>query len=193
MHKREDTDIIKKLESEKKADRQEAMLSLYQLMYDKVRLYIEKNNGTAEEAKDVFQDSLLALFKHARNKRLGPEVNLKAYFFTICKNHWLKELQKKKRTVQLSPKHEQFSSVDPREAGMMTEEHNQLVDQLISKVGQSCYTILKYYYYERRRMKEIAQLMQLSSEQAAKDKKASCMKKLRALVRTNSYLLKLLK
>jgi len=193
MDKQSDAYIIEKLSSEKKSDRQDAMLYLYQLMYDKVQHYIKKNSGSASEAEDVFQDSLVALYKQARNEKLGDHIKLEPYFFTICKNHWLKELKKKKRTTELTSRHENISDQETQESILLTAERNALVEDLIGRFGDVCSQILRYYYYEKRRMKEIANLLSLSNEQAAKDKKASCMKKLRKLIKDNSHFLELLK
>ncbi len=193
MDKQTDAYIMEKLGSEDKADRQEAMLYLYQTMYDKVGYYIQKNSGTLMDTDDIFQDSLVELYKKARTGRLGDHIRLEAYFFTICKNHWLKELQKKKRTVALTHHHENVSEEETQESILLTKERNALVDQLISRFGTTCYQVLRYYYYDKRRMKEIANLLSLSNEQAAKDKKNSCMKKLRKLIKENSHYLELLK
>jgi len=193
MNKQSDAYIIEKLSSSQEADRQEAMLYLYQTMFDKVQFYIQKNSGLVSETDDVFQDSLVALYKQARNNRLGDHIRLEAYFFTICKNHWLKELEKKKRTVELTADHERTSETENQETVLMTEERNVLVDNLIGRFGTTCYKILRYFYYEKRRMKEITRLLSLTNEQAAKDKKASCMNKLRKLIKDNPRFLELLK
>ncbi len=193
MNKQRDAYIIKKLSSEQKPDREEAMLYLYQQMYDKVQHYILKNNGSTYETEDVFQDSLIALYKHARAGRLGAHIKLEAYFFTICKNHWLKELQKKKRTVAFTDQHENISIEESQESILLNDERKMLMDQVLRRIGEVCYKILQYYYCEKRRMREIARLMSLTNEQAAKDKKSSCMKKLRILIRENPHLLELLK
>ena len=193
MNKQADAYIIGKLVSEHKSDRQEAMLYLYEAMYDQVQRYVQKNSGTPSEVEDVFQDSLIALYKHARAEKLGNHIQLKAYFFTICKNHWLKELQKKKRTIELTEKHESIYEAETQESILISDEQNNLVDSLIQRFGTGCYKLLRFYYYEKRRMKEIAGLMSLSNEQAAKDKKASCMKKLRTLIKDNQHYLELLK
>ncbi len=193
MNKQSDAYLIQKMSSEHKPDRQEAMLYFYQGMYDKVQHYVQKNSGDSTDVDDVFQDSLVALYKLAREEKLGDHIRLEAYFFTICKNHWLKELQKKKRTVELTKKYENVSGDISQEAILITEERNALVEKLITQVGGICYKVLRHYYYEKRRMKEIAEILSLSSEQAAKDKKASCMKKLRTLIKNNPHFIELLK
>lgn len=193
MNKKTNAGIIKLLKSDQKSDRQEGMLYLYKSMYDKVKHYVYKNNGNISEADDIFQDSMVALYKLARNEQLKDDINLEAYFFTICKNHWLKELKKKKRNVELTEQHENVAAIETQESILLTEERKKIMNDLIGRFGDSCYKVLRYYYYEKRRMKEIAKLLSMTNEQAAKDKKASCMKKLRTLIHKNPNFLELLK
>lgn len=193
MDKQSDAYILVKLSSEIKSDRQEAMLYLYKSMYDKVRRYILNNSGTSADVDDVFQDSVLALYKLASNGKLEAQIKIAPYFFTICKNHWLKELQKRKKSTQLTASHENIVDANTQEDILIDNQRKELLDHLIKQFGTTCYEILRYYYYDRRRMKEIASLLLLSNEQAAKDKKASCMKKLRKLIKDNPHFLELLK
>ena len=192
MKKHTDAYLIERLSSVNKSDRQEVITYLYDQMYEQVARYVQKNSGFPSEAEDVFQDSLIALIKHARSGRFENHVKLEAYFFTICKNQWLKALQKKERIVELTPVHEQAVETETQESVMVTKERSNLLDQLIRGLGSNCYQLLKHFYYEKKRMKEIAALLSMSNEQAAKDKKASCMKKLRAQVQQNPHLLELL-
>lgn len=192
MKKQTNADLIEKLCSSKSSDRQEAMMYFYEQKYDQVERYVLKNSGRLTEVEDVFQDSLIALLKHANDGRLQEMAQVEAYFFTICKNHWLKALQKKGKTVELTD-NTVIIETDNQESLMVTEEKKNLLDQLIGQLGSNCYQLLKYFYFEKKRMLEISSLLDLSNEQAAKDKKSSCMKKLRQLVHSSPHILEMLK
>jgi len=193
MNKPSDLQIIAQLKSINKAERQTSMLYFYNNLYDKINNYIQKNSGSKEEADDVFQESLIALDKLAKQDKLPEQINLDAYFFTICKNTWFKELKKKKRTTNLEIHHKNISEEHTEETKLLQRERNELLDQLILKLGDKCYQVLRYFYYEKRKMKEIAMSLSLTNEQAAKDKKASCMKNLRTLIKDKPHLLNLLR
>ncbi|MBD0257043.1 MAG: sigma-70 family RNA polymerase sigma factor, partial [Cytophagales bacterium] len=56
---------------------------------------------------------------------------------------------------------------------------------LLGTLGEGCREMLLGFYYERKSMQELAGAMGYASEAVAKNKKASCLKKLRDLVLGN--------
>ena len=60
-----------------------------------------------------------------------------------------------------------------------------LLDTIEKHLGEKCRQILSHYYYDKRSMREIAQLMGLANEQVAKNKKSLCLKKLKEMIREN--------
>lgn len=192
MRQLSDEDLVKKLKSHHYTDNDEAMNFLYQKMYRKVTSYILKNSGSNQDADDVFQDSLIALYKSAKMNRLEEIKNIQAYFYSICRNLWLKALKKNQRTTALTDEYETLAEDAIQVTSLLSEEKSKLIHLLLKGLGESCQKILIYYYYERRRMKEIMTLMNYSTEQVAKNKKSSCMKKLKEVVSSNPGLKNLL-
>lgn len=59
-------------------------------MYPNIRAYILQNSGTEPEAKDVFQEALLAAWmKVQENKFEGNVQDFEGFIFVIAKNKWL--------------------------------------------------------------------------------------------------------
>ena len=54
--------------------------------------------------------------------------------------------------------------------------------KLLESLGKDCKRVLVLYYYERLKMKEIAGIMNFANDQVAKNKKSSCLKKLKSIV-----------
>jgi DNA-directed RNA polymerase specialized sigma24 family protein len=44
---------------------------VYQDQYPKVEKYVISNNGTSQEAKDIFQEAFVALWKNIKNDRFN--------------------------------------------------------------------------------------------------------------------------
>lgn len=193
MNKFSDELLVEKLKSTLYAENDEAMNFLYQAMYRKVVYYVQKNNGGEQDAADVFQDALIVLYKLAKADRLDGISNVKAYFFSICRNLWLKALKKGQRTTELTQEHYTLPEEVLPIQSIFLNEKKELLNQLLLSIGESCQKILIHYYYERLKMKEIMKLMNFSSEQVAKNKKSACMKKLREVVLANPDLEELLK
>ncbi len=192
MRQLSDEDLVKKLKSNNYSENDEAMNFLYSAMYRKITSYINKNSGSDQDADDIFQDSLIALYKSAKVNRLDEVNNIQAYFYSICRNLWLKALKKNQRTTALTDEYDTLGEEAIQVTTLLSDEKSTLLDRLLKGLGESCKNILVYYYYERLKMKEIMTLMNFSSEQVAKNKKSSCMKKLKETIAANPNLKELL-
>ncbi|MFK8102010.1 MAG: RNA polymerase sigma factor [Saprospiraceae bacterium] len=166
-------------------DNDEAMNSLYAVMYRKVLHFILKNSGSEQDADDIFQDSLMVLYKLAKRDQLDNVTNIQSYFFSICRNLWYKALNKKQKTTTLTEEHHLLPEAAMQISTMLALEKSDFLDQLLKSLGESCRSVLIYYYYDRLKMKEIMKRMDFSSEQVAKNKKSRCMKKLKELIAAN--------
>lgn len=75
---------------------------LYESYFDTVKSHILKNSGTEDDAYDVFQDTLMAVYKKIQQNGFELTTDLKAYVFGVARNIWYKQLSKKKHTVSIS-------------------------------------------------------------------------------------------
>ena len=56
-----------------------------------------KNNGTEEEAQDIYQDALIVFWEKVVKDELTLTAKISTYLYSICYNLWLKELDRKRR------------------------------------------------------------------------------------------------
>jgi len=195
MNKLSDAEILNKLKSPIEQDSNDSLRYIYGQYYPIIRSYILNNSGKQTDAKDIFQDSISALYKHVKAEKEDPIRNIKSYLITVSKNLWLKKC----RSVQIRRDHQDRvinhtdSSVsNPFEIFVDKEQKNNL-KSLVQLLGEECQKILLLFYYEDMKMKNIATHMSLSDEQAAKNKKYKCLKKLKSIVLSNDKTVELLK
>ncbi len=74
--------------------------ALYQENFSSVEKFIVKNNGTIDDAKDVFQDTLIVLIEKLRADNFELTASLKTYIIAISKNLWFKKLRYKSYYLQ---------------------------------------------------------------------------------------------
>jgi RNA polymerase sigma factor (sigma-70 family) len=74
---------------------------LYDNYLSSVKNYVLKNSGSTEDVSDVFQDSIIVLFKQVSENNLKLSTDLKGYFFGIARNVWSAQLRIKQKTTQL--------------------------------------------------------------------------------------------
>lgn len=182
MKRASDEAIIHQLESTDSMENDKALTYLYERMYGLVKRFILKNNGAELDADDIFQEGLLAFYKLAKRGKLHAQINVEAYLYSICRNMWLKQLKKNSLEIPIA---EEMTAIPIEESiikQMMNEERKELVEKLLQQLGEKCRIILRYFYYERMSMKEVSKKMNYANEQVAKNKKSSCMKKLRSMI-----------
>lgn len=79
-----------------------AFAKLYQYYYGFVENYVCKNNGTKEDAQDIFQETLIVFLEKLKKDDFYLTASLKTYIIAISKNMWLNSLRKNKKTTVYS-------------------------------------------------------------------------------------------
>jgi len=142
---------------------------------------VQKNNGTQEDAIDIFQEGVLCLWTNISQGKyiLKDNTKISTYLFTICRNLWISRLRKNKKIVLLQLDAERI----PEEESADHEHYYQRIkslEQSFGKLDEACRKILQLFYYKKASLKEIAALTQ-TTVGTAKNSKYRCMQKLRAL------------
>ena len=78
-----------------KANNDAALQQFYHNNYYKTEQYILHNNGSAEQAKDVYQEAFIAVWRNIQLGRFNAENDnaLEAYLLKIAKNKWIDYLR----------------------------------------------------------------------------------------------------
>lgn len=150
-----------------------ALKGLYNVLPD-VKRYVIANNGSANDAEDVFQDALVVLYKKVHAGNLVLTVPLKTYLLAVVRNCWLQELrqQKKMPAANLA---DEIAVIDQDEEPL----YNTATDAF-KLLGEKCRQLLIMFYFKKKTFREIAAELAFSSEELAKNQKYRCMQKARA-------------
>lgn len=167
-----DSEILEKLS---KGD-ESALDYLYKKHFRMMTNLVLKNNGTIEEAKDVYQEALLAFWQKAVSGKLVLTSKISTFLYSICLNHWRKELDRKSRLSHEEVEREDFQTHDEK-------ERYKVVMDCINELGETCRKILTYYYFDGLNMTDIAEKLNFANTDTAKTKKYKCKKKLDSLIK----------
>ena len=149
---------------------------LYKKHFSMMLKIVLRNNGTEQEAKDIYQDALIAFWQKAASGKLVLTSKISTYLYSICQNLWLKELDRKSRLTN--------ETHDEEDAQHMEEEENfEIVKSCIEELGETCKSILMYYYFDGLSMTDIAEKMGFANADTAKTKKYKCKKRLDNLIK----------
>ena len=158
---------------------------LYSEMRPLVMSYVKNNGGSPDEAEDVLQDGIIAFYNNVIDGKFVPQQNAKVstYVFQICKFRWLENLKsaRVKTSVHMKEEHSQLQMVQPEfyEELEVLDKQKQ-VENMFQKLGEKCRQLLLLFYYEKKSMAEINDLMGFAGN-TSKNEKYRCMKKLRQL------------
>ncbi len=182
MSELSEQDLVKMLQSSDQVLRRKGFSVIYQEYFPLVRSFIEKNQGTLEDARDTFQDGVIAVYEQVINGTFKGESTIKTFLFAICKKIWWKRLGKASTRYEVFGKDTDFRLEEELVVDtMIANEKSKKLADLLSQLGKDCQKILLLFYYERKSMSEIAEAMQLASADVSKNKKNRCLNKLRKI------------
>lgn len=155
--------------------------------------YVSKNNGTEEDAADVFQDALVVFYQKSRKKDFVLKCAVKTYLYSVSKNTWLYRLRSRKKEVRMDGDFETIAIQNDSLDILEQSEYKNTVSDLMNKLGEKCREILTMVYFERLKMEEIAVRINMSSAQVVRNQKSRCMKKLKSMIEESDQLKKTLR
>ena len=164
-----------------KENRNDSIHFLYTEYFSIAKSIVEKNSGTLEDAQDVLQDGLIVLFKKTKLGPLNLNCSLKTFFYSICKNIWKQQLDKKWRLLYqddfVRESIEDYEAI-PIEINEENEEKNRLYHVYFLSLPPDCQKILQLFLLKIS-LKEIAKFMGFKDENYAKTRKYLCKNMLR--------------
>ena len=167
-----------------KGDRQ-AVQSIYEDYFPRISAFIHQNSGSEDEARDIFQDALVILYKKVRQPGFLLSSALFTFFYAICRNLWLKKLRDSDKERVTSEVDQEYMDENVDEEELQMEAQRQLYRKKLREISESCQQLLKLSLAGKR-MREIVDLMGMSSEQYARKRKFQCKEQLIRLIREDS-------
>ena len=153
---------------------------LYDNYRETIRHHVLKNSGSDADVSDVFQESIITLYRQISEDELNLTSDLKGYFFGIARNIWSAQLRKKVRNTEIEsdyPEEDDTESVNP-----ILER---IVSRAFRKLSDDSQTILTLFS-EGYSYQEIASRMNLKNETYARRKKYLSKEALIEFVKSDS-------
>jgi RNA polymerase sigma factor (sigma-70 family) len=150
---------------------------LYTKNYRMMVNLILKNNGTEDEAKDIYQEALIVFWQKAKSPDFVLSSKISTYLYSVCINLWRKELMRKARL--------QNDMVEKGEVGNEDrDERAKIINECIDQLGDTCKKVLMYYYFDNLSMNDIAEKLGFANADTAKTRKYKCKQELDKLVKS---------
>ena len=164
-----------------KNDRQ-AVEVIYSKHFGMIQSLIINNNGSSEDARDVFQEAMIVLYEKAKSPSFELQCQLKTYLYSVCRRLWLKKLNQTQRYVPQMNGVDELVAVD--EEVDEQEKKNlefQMMEKALLGLGEPCKSLLEAFYIQKRNMSDIAGSFGYTNPENAKNQKYKCLIRLRKL------------
>jgi RNA polymerase sigma factor (sigma-70 family) len=150
---------------------------IYKQYYYKINYFVRKNQGSEDDASDVFQEAIIVIYRKLKeNDLVFQKSSFAGYLFSVCRFIWLKQLEK--RRIE----REKLQDTLPFQDNLYDENLIELVDKnerygLYQKhfatLSPDCQKLMQLFF-EKVPLREIAKLMGYKSEKYAKTRKYKC-------------------
>jgi RNA polymerase sigma factor (sigma-70 family) len=155
---------------------------IYKSNFNMVQTFILNNNGTYDDARDVFQEAMIVLYENAKTASFVLTCQIKTYIYSICRRLWLKRLQHLNRYTSFVDSLEETVPVE--EDIEYQEKRNAdfaIMERALGSLGEPCKGLLEAYYLQKKDMTDIANSFGYTNADNAKNQKYKCLIRLKKL------------
>ena len=151
-----------------------------------IHLLIHQLGGGGEDAKDIFQDGMLELFRKFEDPSFQLTSSIKTLLYAICKNLWRYKSRMNHRLVKFNPDY-QPEAVVPAfgEAGDL-DLYEKLFWGNFRLLPKTCREVL-VLYLRNLQNSEIARLLDMTEAYVRKRKSVCTRKMIKAIRKTSEY------
>lgn len=162
-----------------------AVETIYRENYNMVQGLIINNNGSADDAKDIFQEAMIVLYEKARSGSFELNCQIKTYVYSVCRRLWLKRLQQANRFTEIGDSEPVVPVEDDIEDHTKRNAEFEMMDKAIGGLGEPCKSLLEAYYLQKKNMQEIASSFGYTNAENAKNQKYKCLMRLKKIFFTH--------
>lgn len=159
-----------------------AIDTIYKDNFSMVQAFILNNNGTYDDARDIFQEAMITLYEKAKSDSFVLTCQIKTYVYSVCRRLWLKRLQQMGRFVVQS---ESLEETVPVEEDLEVHEKRNadfaIMERSLNSLGEPCKSLLESYYIHKKGMTEISAEFGYTNADNAKNQKYKCLMRLKKL------------
>ncbi len=168
------------------ANDRKSIETIYRSHYSMVQTLIINNNGTSDDARDIFQEAIIVLYEKAKSGSFELHAQLKTYIYAVCRRLWLKKLALNQRfSGNLANAPETIATDDDIEVFEHRSQDFDLMEQALQNLGEPCKELLESYYIRKKNMSEIAREFGYTNADNAKNQKYKCLMRLKKIFFTH--------
>jgi RNA polymerase sigma factor (sigma-70 family) len=173
-----DQELLKSLAS----NDDKVIKAIYKDNFPAIQLFVLSNNGSSDDAMDLFQEAMILLYEKAVAGELELNCKLKTYLYSVCRRLWLKRLQQMRKRgsslevlEEIIPVEEDLEEQERKNEAFLQMEH------ALHKLGEPCKSLLEAFYIHKKHMNEISDEFGYTNSDNAKNQKYKCLIRLKKI------------
>jgi RNA polymerase sigma factor (sigma-70 family) len=164
------------------ANDRQSVETLYRQHFKMVQALIINNQGTTDDARDIFQEAMVVLYEKARSGSFELNCLIKTYLYSVARRIWLKRLQQSQKFVQdVSLMEDTVPVEDEIEAQEQRNAEYLMMEKAMLNLGEPCRSLLEAFYLQKKTMTDIASSFGYTNADNAKNQKYKCLMRLKKI------------
>ncbi len=182
VQKYTDHELLEKIVNEE----DDAFVYLYKEVYPSVRWLIIRNGGSEDDARDLFQESVIILHGKLKEEGLILKCSVKTYLYSVCRHLWLKELSRKKKLSFTEIGDEQYVILEENDCSDLEKELMEFYLKQFNQLSKECKKILNLHF-RNVSIAEITKRLGYPSDNYTMNKKYRCKQRLLEKISRHPY------
>jgi len=151
---------------------------VYDTYYPIIEGYIIHNQGSREQARDIFQEAMIVVYNKIKLDQLVLTCKFGTYLYAICKNMWIQERKKYLHRVEkLKQQPLEVNDPGPADDPMLQNHLDHLFNKHFGDLSEDCQKILSMYF-NNFSVEDIRTAMNYKDLHHTADRKYRCKKSL---------------
>jgi RNA polymerase sigma factor (sigma-70 family) len=163
-------------------DSKDTLNKLYTSYFPMILQMVLSNSGDEDDAKDIFQESIIVLYNKVKTGKFELNCKLKTFIYSVCYRLWLKRLKQKGKSSNNVDELDNLVAVE-NDIEQHEEKDKQFkqMDKALQFLGEPCKTIIEDYYLQNKSMQDICEKFGYTNADNAKTQKYKCLQRLKKL------------
>jgi len=151
---------------------------VYDTYYPIIEGYIVHNQGSRDQARDIFQEAMIVVYNKVKLGQLELTCKFGTYLYAICKKMWIQERKKYLlRNEKLKQQAMMVQDPGPADEPLLQNHLNHLFNKHFGDLSTDCQKILSMYF-NNFSVEDIRTAMNYKNLHHTADRKYRCKKSL---------------
>jgi RNA polymerase sigma factor (sigma-70 family) len=151
---------------------------IYDTYYPIIEGYIVHNQGSRDQARDIFQEAMIVVYNKVKSGQLELTCKFGTYLYAICKKMWIQERKKYlQRNEKLRQQAMMVRDPGPADDPLLQNHLNHLFNKHFGDLSDDCQKILSMYF-NNFSVEDIRTAMNYRNLHHTADRKYRCKKSL---------------